>query len=54
VRLTIDEGMAVYPEDGSGHPRLPLLGLRSLLDNRLRFMIDGPKREVGLKTAGWL
>lgn len=34
LRLAVDEGIAVYPEDGSGHPRLPLLGLRSLLDNR--------------------
>jgi hypothetical protein len=54
LRLAIDEGIAVYPEDGSGYPRLPLLGLRSLLDSRLQITIDGKRREVGRRTAGWL
>jgi hypothetical protein len=54
LRLSIDEGIAVYPEDGSGYPRLPLLGLRSLLDSQLHIAIDGVRRRFNVKTGGWL
>lgn len=34
--LALEEGIAVYPDDGSMHPRLPLLGLRAIIKNNLR------------------
>jgi hypothetical protein len=37
-RLTMAEGIAVYPEHG---PRLPLLGLRALTQNKLRAIFAG-------------
>jgi hypothetical protein len=50
-RLNLTQGIAVYPEDGSNFPRLPLLGLRGLTDNKLDLRIDGYRREVSLRTA---
>jgi hypothetical protein len=52
-RLLIDEGIAIYPDGGSNDPRLPLLGLRALADNGLHLTIDGKRRTVSLRTAGW-
>jgi hypothetical protein len=34
-------------------PRLPLIGLRAIVANKFRLIIDGKRREVTLKTAGW-
>jgi hypothetical protein len=50
VRLLLKEGIALYPDDGSNHPRLPLLGLRALLDNHLRLTVNGWQRSVTLAT----
>jgi hypothetical protein len=52
VRLEFARGIAVYPDDGSNFPRLPLLGLRALAENALHLTIDGRKRSVSLRTAG--
>lgn len=41
VALAVPEGVAVYPADAVGPPRLPLLGLRALVRNGLRLVIDG-------------
>lgn len=41
VRLPIPEGISVYTAGTAGAPRLPLLGLRPLVRNRLRLVIDG-------------
>jgi hypothetical protein len=48
VRLAIPEGMAVYPARSKKAPRLPTLGLRCLVSNRLLFTLDGPKTQVSL------
>jgi hypothetical protein len=45
--LNMDEGIAVYPENG---PRLPLFGLRALTNNNLQALIYGNKREAMIRT----
>jgi len=51
-RLILPRGIAVYPS-GSAFPRLPLLGLRALISNRLHLVIDGEHREATLRTGNW-
>lgn len=46
--LVAPKGIAVYPDD---FPRLPLLGLRAIADNRLILKVDGTRREVTLRSA---
>lgn len=47
--LRMEQGITVMPDS----PRLPLLGLKAIIGNELRLVIDGKRREVTLKT-GWL
>jgi hypothetical protein len=51
LRLNMAGGIAVYPPDTPGEPRLPLLGLRALALNNLHLTIDGQNRRVTLRTA---
>jgi hypothetical protein len=51
--LNLERGIAVYPAGDPLAPRLPLLGLRALTDNRLITTIDGARRHVTIRTAGW-
>jgi hypothetical protein len=53
VKLTLDEGIAVYPADGSNYPRLPLLGLRAIIENKLNLVIDGKRQHGSLRSPGW-
>jgi hypothetical protein len=46
------QGISVFEE--SAAPRLPLIGLRTIVANKLRLLIDGDRRLVTLKTKGWL
>jgi hypothetical protein len=48
--LTNFEGIAVYPPE-LNFPRLPILGLRAISDNRLVLTINGHRREATLRTA---
>jgi len=48
--LEVLQGVAVYPSGVAGAPRLPLLGLRGLVRNKLRVTIDGDKMSVSLRT----
>jgi hypothetical protein len=50
-RLSMPRGIAVYPPNTPGEPRLPLLGLRALALNDLHLTIDGKNRRVALRTA---
>jgi hypothetical protein len=52
VRLAIPEGVADYPEDVPKPARLPILGLRALVTNGLKLIVDGKGRVVSLKTSG--
>jgi hypothetical protein len=52
-RLSLEEGIAVYPSDESDYPRLPLLGLRAILKNNLRLVIDGKRKHVSLRSPLW-
>jgi hypothetical protein len=47
------EGLILFPESAHNPARLPILGLRALVRNRLKLIIDGKRREVTLKTSGW-
>ena len=47
-RLTMAEGIAVYPTNG---PRLPLLGLRALTQNKLRALFYADQMRVIIRTA---
>jgi hypothetical protein len=47
--MTLDEGISIVPE---GTIRLPLLGLRAIVRNSLRLVVDGKRQHVTLKT-GW-
>jgi hypothetical protein len=46
--LMLPEGIAVHPATDPFVPRLPLLGVRALVKNRLRIVIDGDRKEVSL------
>jgi hypothetical protein len=48
VRLAMPRGIVVYPN--AGFPRLPILGLRTILHNRLRLTISGDNRSATLRT----
>jgi hypothetical protein len=53
-RLEMEGGFAVVPDELPIAPRLPLVGLQTIIGNRLRLLIDGDRRQVTLKTKGWL
>jgi hypothetical protein len=48
--LEMPQGISVLPDEQA--PRLPLIGLRAIIANKLRLLIDGERRQVTLKT-GW-
>jgi hypothetical protein len=51
-RLELLRGVAIYPP-GSAFPRLPLLGLRALMTNRLHLTVAGDRAEVRLRSPDW-
>jgi len=53
LRLTLEKGIAVYPDAGSAPSHLPLLGLQALTENDLHLTIDGQRRLVWLRTPDW-
>lgn len=53
LMLSFEEGIAVYPSDQSDYPRLPLLGFRAILKNKLKFAVDGPREHASLRTPLW-
>jgi hypothetical protein len=46
--VKLSEGIAVHGTSDPFAPRLPLLGMRALVKNHLRIMIDGDRKEVSL------
>ncbi|HLQ43448.1 MAG TPA: hypothetical protein VK137_01865 [Planctomycetaceae bacterium] len=44
--LVCPEGIAVYPSGHPRAPRLPILGLRALVRNNVRLLIDGTSVEI--------
>lgn len=49
--LEMPQGISVFEEGDA--PRLPLIGLRTIVANKLRLAIDGERRHATLKTKGW-
>jgi hypothetical protein len=45
------QGISVFDEAGA--PRLPLIGLRTIVADKLKLVIDGDRRQAALKTKGW-
>ncbi len=50
--LEMPQGISVFAEGDA--PRLPLIGLRTIVANKLMLVIDGDRRQATLKTKGWL
>lgn len=51
VPLKMDQGVSIIPDDSKAAPRLPLLGMRTIVNNDLRLIIDGKRRTVTLESA---
>lgn len=49
--LEMPQGISILEEEDA--PRLPLIGLRTLVANRLKLIADGDRQRVTLKTRGW-
>ncbi len=49
--LRMEEGIAVYPPDVANPARLPILGLRGLVRNGLRIVIDGKTKDVTIRIS---
>ncbi len=49
-RLELTGGIIVYPPEVPNPARLPILGLRGLIRNKLRLTIDGSSRDVTLEA----
>ena len=47
--LSLPEGIAIHREGDPFAPRLPLLGLRTLVKNRLMLRIDAGRKEVSIE-----
>jgi len=52
-RLKMDGGIAVVSDELPIAPRLPLLGIQTILANKLRLLIDGKRWQVTRKTSSW-
>jgi hypothetical protein len=52
--LKMDGGIVVVPDELPIAPRLPLLGIQSIIANKLRLLINGERQQVTLKTRGWM
>lgn len=51
--LEMPQGISVFEDDAPETPRLPLIGLRVFVANRLKLLIDGERRLVTIRTRGW-
>ena len=49
--LEMPQGISVFEDEKA--PRLPLIGLRTIVANKLMLMIDGDRRQATLKAKGW-
>jgi hypothetical protein len=54
LRLDFEEGILVYPDGAPAAPRLPLLGLRALTENRLHLKVDAERLRVSLRSRDWV
>jgi hypothetical protein len=53
-RLSLREGIVIYPSGSALGPRLPLLGLRALAQNRLVAIFDGQRCELTIRRKRWV
>ncbi|HKI38288.1 MAG TPA: hypothetical protein VKA46_40945 [Gemmataceae bacterium] len=51
-RIDVPEGILVYPA-GSNFPRLPLVGLRAIVRNKLDLAVKGKSGMVSLSRPSW-
>jgi hypothetical protein len=50
-RLQMPQGISIFSNESAQAPRLPLVGLKSLISNRLRLIVDGARREASLQKV---
>jgi hypothetical protein len=48
--LETTQGIVIHKSGDPVAPRLPVLGLRALVRNKLRLVIDGPAMTVSLES----
>jgi hypothetical protein len=48
----MDQGIAVIPDDSPAATRLPILGLKAIPGNELKFVIDGKRQQVSIVKRG--
>ncbi len=48
--LELFPGVGMCPPD-VGRPRLPLLGMRALMRNKLRLLLNGDRRNISLRAS---
>ena len=54
--LELSNGIQVFerqPEGADQRPSLPLLGMKALFWNKLRFIVDGRQESATITTTGW-
>src|SRR5437868_6619093 len=51
--LKLPRGVAIYARNDASAPRLPLLGLRTLVHNRLITTIDGQRMRLSIYRRAW-
>jgi hypothetical protein len=52
-RMQNEPGIAVYPNELPYAPRLPLLGLRALMENELHLLVNSQHKWVSLRSPDW-
>jgi hypothetical protein len=52
--LEVRRGIAIYPDGAPNAPRLPILGLRALVENRLHLKVDAERCRVSLRSRDWV
>ncbi len=53
-RLNLEEGIVIYPDNAPLAPRLPLIGLRALEENRLHLKVNAERLRVSLRSPDWV
>jgi hypothetical protein len=51
--LIMDQGIAVIPDDSPAATRLPILGLKAILGNGLKLVVDGKRGQVSMVKRRW-
>jgi hypothetical protein len=53
IHLSLPEGIAVFAKDHPSATRLPLIGLRALVRNRLKLKVNGRRLKASISRSWW-